>query len=159
LPSSLSGRIHGRSLTMICNNSNFYPLLVLTHCSLYRHPEHRSKLYLKLKGLGDPRYVPTSQDMGALISQEAVDDLEVFKKLAHGYTIEGHDRIIICIKNSQARPYSTASDDPCLTFVIGRVCRRKGTSRSNLATPRCSSGGIPAKPPCFCPSPGEVHPA
>lgn len=89
---------------------------------MHRHPDLRStadKLYLKPKGLGDARYVPTSQDMGTLMRTGADDDLESFEKLAQGYIIEGHDRPTICIKNSKVLFSRIVADVLLSTFIAG----------------------------------------
>jgi hypothetical protein len=49
--------------------------------------------------------------MGTLMKAGAVDDIELFKKLAQAYAIEGHDRATICIKNSQV----------CLVRIVPEV--------------------------------------
>lgn len=62
---------------------------------------------MKVKALGDERHVPASQDMGTLIMEDAVQDVEVFKQLAQRYVIEGSDRTAICSQNAQVRPFTS----------------------------------------------------
>ena len=106
------------------------------HHVLCRQPERRSiaeKLHLKPKGLGDARYVPASQDMGTLIKAEA-DDLEAFKKLAQGYTLEGHDRPTICIKNSQVNHPRIISDTPGLPIFHRWLSKKEMTKPPKLGS-------------------------
>ncbi|KAF9457119.1 hypothetical protein BDZ94DRAFT_1302117 [Collybia nuda] len=67
-------------------------------------PERRfiaEKLQVKIKALGDERYIPTSQNMGTLTLEDATQEVEIFKQLAMRYVIEGDDRTVICSRNAQ----------------------------------------------------------
>lgn len=55
----------------------------------------------KVKALGDPVYLPTSQNIGTVVYHRAGEDLEMFVKLAEGYLYEGMDKRSICAHNAQ----------------------------------------------------------
>ncbi|KZT07377.1 uncharacterized protein LAESUDRAFT_677793 [Laetiporus sulphureus 93-53] len=67
-------------------------------------PEKRQSimdLQGNVKSLGDPPYVPVTQNMGAIASEDSIGDLEVFVRLAQGWIYEGGDRKEICKRNAQ----------------------------------------------------------
>jgi hypothetical protein len=53
-----------------------------------------------IKGLGDPVYLPQSQNIGFHTHDWAAEDMEGFIKLAHGYLLEGADRPSVCRFNA-----------------------------------------------------------
>ncbi|KAI0372640.1 WD40 repeat-like protein [Pilatotrama ljubarskyi] len=53
------------------------------------------------KGLGDLPYLPTTQNVGAFVSEGAAEDLEMIEKLARGYIYEGKEKRLICAHNAE----------------------------------------------------------
>ncbi|KAL0577975.1 SEA (Seh1-associated) complex subunit [Marasmius crinis-equi] len=67
-------------------------------------PEDRANENRKTshKALGDPSFVPVSQNVGSFQNSESLNDTAVFTKLAKEYILEGEDRREICAYNAQA---------------------------------------------------------
>ncbi|KAH9910400.1 uncharacterized protein BXZ73DRAFT_93801 [Epithele typhae] len=51
------------------------------------------------KTLGDPRYRPTTQNVGAFVHDGAAEDLDTIAKLARGYVYTGESKSAICAHN------------------------------------------------------------
>jgi hypothetical protein len=78
----------------------------LTPNIYYSHPDQlhspqEHKPVTKLKRIGDPPALPTSQNFGIYTRESSVRDTEAFIKLARGYVFEGADRTSICAANAQ----------------------------------------------------------
>ncbi|CCL98560.1 uncharacterized protein FIBRA_00560 [Fibroporia radiculosa] len=56
---------------------------------------------IPIKGLGDSSYVPDSQSVGTVASEDCGDNLEAFAKLAQTYIYEGAERTEICEHNAK----------------------------------------------------------
>lgn len=59
------------------------------------------RLVLKLKGLGDPQNIPTSQTFGMYARESTLRDADALAKLARRYVLEGMDRMSICAHNAE----------------------------------------------------------
>ncbi|KAL0060378.1 SEA (Seh1-associated) complex subunit [Marasmius tenuissimus] len=53
------------------------------------------------KALGDPPFVPVSQNVGSFQSADSMEDTAVFTRLAKEYILEGEDRKEVCAYNAQ----------------------------------------------------------
>lgn len=67
-----------------------------------RNPDKRASKR-KAKALGDKPFIPTSQSVGTMSGHGLMEDVEIFVKLAHGYIVEGADKITLCLRNAEVR--------------------------------------------------------
>ncbi|KAI0628217.1 hypothetical protein C8Q77DRAFT_1150372 [Trametes polyzona] len=63
-----------------------------------------------VKRLGDPPFQPTTQSVGILVPDSAIQDAEIVEKLARGYIYEGQGKRQICSHNAEVALEAGAYD-------------------------------------------------
>ncbi|KIY43394.1 hypothetical protein FISHEDRAFT_52780 [Fistulina hepatica ATCC 64428] len=73
------------------------------------------------KALGDPKFLPRSQDVGTFTGEDESNHLETFAKLAREYVFEGDEKAIICAHNANAAYEAGEPETAQMWMLLGAL--------------------------------------